>query len=319
MHGKHAPHAALALTGAGEPIRFACMPARSLFAAAAVLALLAGCGVPPPASQFPTGQAAIDRMKATYACVEGVRGAGKIDVFASQGRIRGDLYLLAVNPDRVRFDIVSPFGPTLYTLTSDGQRFQLLDVKEKQFSYGPATACNLARLTQVPVPGHVLVTLLRGEAPILVHAPEHVTLAWDGAGFYRVVVPSKHNATEELHLEVHPDDFDKAWGEQRVRVRDVRVVQRGVELYHAELEHHEPAATSPPRVDEDGIEPPIPPIGRPCNAELPRSIRMRVPNTRHDVLFQYREAAWNPPILPGTFTQRPPGGVRAHYVTCSDR
>jgi len=89
---------------------------------------LTACGVAPPRSVFPTADAALGRMKATYACANGVQGEAKIDHFSPKGRVRGDLILTAVVPDRVRFDVVS-FGNTLYTLTSDGERFQMLDVK----------------------------------------------------------------------------------------------------------------------------------------------------------------------------------------------
>ncbi len=103
-------------------------------------------------------------MKATYACANGVQGEAKIDNFSPKGRVRGDMYLTAVVPARVRFDVVS-FGTTLYTLTSDGDKFHMLDVKEKQFLYGPASACNLARLTQVPIPGAALVSLPAARRP----------------------------------------------------------------------------------------------------------------------------------------------------------
>jgi hypothetical protein len=276
---------------------------------------LAACGVRPPRSVFPDANAALDRMRATYACANGVQGEAKIDHFSPKGRVRGDLYLLAVIPDRVRFDIVA-FGTTVYALTSDGERFQMLDVKEKQFLHGPASACNLARLTQVPVPGHALVALLRGEAPVLVHPPTDAAIAWDSGGFYRIAIASKHQAQQEIRLEVRPSDVDKPWSEQRVRVTDVLVRQAGVDLYHADLRNHEPVKTAGPRVDPDGLEPPIPPIGPACDAELPRSIRMRVPNTEEDVVFQYKEAAYNPPIVPGAFEQKPPPGARMVYVTC---
>ena len=99
--------------------------------------------------------------------------------------------------------------------------------------------------------------------------------------------------------------------------RRARSRQRGVDLYHAELE--QPRA----RQDRDrrasiptGIDPPIPPSGPACDAELPRSIRMQVPNTEQDVIFQYKEAKWNPPIIPGAFQMQPPGGVHSVFVTC---
>lgn len=280
--------------------------------------LLAGCGQPPPASQFPSAADALARMHATYQCVNGVQGDAKIDNFSPQGRIRGEMSLMVVNPDRVRFDVVSPFGVVLYSLASDGTRFQMTDVKEKIHSYGPAKACNLARLTQVPVPGHALVSLLRGQAPVLAHDPQQATISWDDDGFYRLLLSGRHDATEEIHIGVRPDDWEKPWAEQRVRVLDVRVNQRGVDLYQAEMDRHEPARTAPPREDPDGIDPTIAPSGGACDAELPRSIRMRVPNTQQDVIFQYKEAKWNPPIIQGAFRLVEPGGVRKQFVDCQD-
>jgi outer membrane lipoprotein-sorting protein len=280
--------------------------------------VLACCGASPPRSMFPTADDALGRMKATYACVNGVQGDAKIDHFSPRTtvkRVRGDMYLMAVNPDRVRFDVVS-FGTPVYTLTSDGDRFQMLDVKEKQLLHGPSSPCNLARLTQVPLPAHALVWLLRGEAPVLVHTTPDESIAWDPGGFYRILLTSTREATQEIHLEVRPEDVGKPWAEQRVRVTDVRVAQRGADLYHAELKNHEPAHTSPARVDPDGIDEPVPPSGPACDAELPRSIRMRVPDTEEDVIFQYKEAKWNPPVIAGAFEQKPPDGARLVYVDC---
>src|SRR5262245_20000676 len=105
-----------------------------------------------PASAFPTADAALGRMHAGYPCANGVQGDAKIDHRSpKQDRIRGEVYIFAINPDLVRFDVVSPLGANLATLTSDGRTFQMLDVKNKQFLTGPAKACNLSRLTQVPI------------------------------------------------------------------------------------------------------------------------------------------------------------------------
>ena len=81
-------------------------------------------------------------------------------------------------PDSVRFDVFSPFGVTLSTLTADGRDFALFDMKEKSFLRGPANTCNVARSTQVPVPPFALVQLLRGEAPVLVHEASQASIAW---------------------------------------------------------------------------------------------------------------------------------------------
>ena len=278
--------------------------------------MLAGCGVPPPKSQFPTAALALDRMKDNYACANGVQGEAKIDHFGPRGRIRGTIQLFAVNPARVRIDVLSPLNTMIYTLTSNGKDFQMLDVQEKKFLYGPAKPCNLARMTQVPVPGHVLVWLLRGEAPLLKHERDKPTIKWSEDGHYQVDISSVNQAQQQLHLEVHPDDFDKPYAEQRLRVTRVVTSQRGVIVFDAELDRHEAAKTLPPRVDEDGLSKPIPPSGGACTAEIPRSIQIKVPSSGDDVVFQHKTVGFNPPIPAGAFSQEVPAGVRKMFVNC---
>jgi hypothetical protein len=283
------------------------------------LGLLAtGCPSSAPPSQFPTGADALARMKATYACANGIKGEGKIDHISPDARIRGDVYLFAVNSARVRVDVMSSFGPMIYSLTSDGTNFLMLDNNEKQFLHGPAKACNLARMTKVPVPGHVLVWLLRGEAPLLVHEPTAPTVAWMGS-YYKVDIPSKHEAKQCVHLEVYDDDWDKPWKEQRLRVTEVTTYQKGATLYQAKLGGHKLAKTAPPRVDPDGLDPDILPSGGACEVEIPREIKITVPYTKDDVLFEYRDVHFNPPIPDGAFTQPVPGGVRKIFVDCAEQ
>jgi hypothetical protein len=169
----------------------------------------------------------------------------------------------------------------------------------------------------VPLPEHVLVSILRGETPLLVHEPAQTSLRWEG-GHYVVDITSKNEATQRLHLEVPRDDYDRPWQEQRVRVTWLETLQRGQQLYAIELSDHELAATAPPREDPDGLAADIPPSGGPCSVEVPRSIRMTVPHSGDDVLFDYDEVKLNPPLPLRTFTQPMPGGVRAVAVDCRD-
>jgi hypothetical protein len=288
---------------------------RLLGVGALALLMLCGCPKAPPTSTFPSAQAALDRMKATHACANGMQAEGKIDHLSEQGRIRTEALLFAVNPARLRFDIVSPFGAMLFSLTSNGETFRMLDLTEKRFLYGPASACNLARLTRVPLEGHVLVSLLRGEAPLLAHHPPDATLDWID-GRYRVVIPSAHQASQTLGLEVYDEDYDKPWAEQRVRVVALRTEQRGRVVYAAELRNHEVARTAPPRVDPDGLDPDLPPSGPACSYEVPRSIRLVVPSTGDDVIVKYDKIWLNPPLPPGAFSQVTPDGVVPELVDC---
>lgn len=289
---------------------------RTAAAGLATIAMTAGCGTPPPASQPPSARAAIDRLRATQDCGVGVHAQAKIDHFGKQGRVRGDLLLYAMWPAQLRMDVVSPFGVTLATLASNGKDFSLSDLREKRFFVGPASACNIARLTQVAMPGHVLVSLLRGDAPVLQHDPSKATLAWDRSGFYVVRIAGANQTEEEIALEPHPDDVALPWDKQRMRVRRVKVVQEGIVLYDAELEDHKPAKTAKERVDPDGIDAPVPPSGPVCGAELPRRMHVSVPGTQSDVRFRYDDVTWNPPIVEGLFTQPVPGGLEIVRVTC---
>jgi hypothetical protein len=286
-------------------------------AAAAVATALTGCAsVPPPPSQVPSATAAIDRMRATAGRCTALQASAKIDHFGKEGRVRADLLMFVAVPARLRMDIVSPFGVTLATLTSDGSRFALSDLREKRFYVGPASACNIRRLTTVPLPGSVLVSLLRGQAPVLRHDPGAGTVAWDRHGYYVVTIPSTRTASEELHLAPRTEDRGRPWNEQRLRLVDVAVRQYGELLYHAALDGHAAAPMAKERIDPDGIDPPLPPSGPLCEAELPRRIHVEVPALREDVLFRYDTVAWNPPLPQGTFTQPPPAAMPVVPVEC---
>ena len=292
--------------------------AGALVVALASLGLLA-CGTPPPASRVPDARAALDRLHATQDCGLGIHATAKIDHFGKGGRVRGDLLMFALWPARIRMDIIGPLNVgVVATLTSDESRFTLADLREKRFYFGPPRACNIARLTTVPMPGHVLVSMLRGEAPVLKHEPPAATIEWSSKGYYVVRITSTRSAQEELHIAPHPSDFGLPWQQQRMRVLDIEVRQEGYVLYHAELGDHRPAAMSAPRVDSDGIDAPVPPSGPACQAELPRRIHVEVPGKDEDVLFRYEDVQWNPPVIDGLFTQPAPAGLDVQRVNCED-
>lgn len=295
------------------------MVARSSLLAplAGLLFLATGCGHAAPLSQVPTARAAVTRVHATQDCGSGIHTTAKIDSFNKKdGRVRGDLLAFAVWPDKLRLDIVHPLGATLWTLASDGRVFSVNDLRSRRFYTGPPSACNIARLANVPMPGHVLVSLLRGEAPVLKHAETDESITWDGGGYYVATIKGNNGALQRLKLEPHPDDFAQPWEKQRFRVLDVVVEQQGIVLYHAELKDFHAAGMSVPQVDPAMIDPPVPTSGPQCTAELPRTIHVEVPGQDQDVLFRYEEVKWNPPLPDGIFTQPIPGGVQVVPINC---
>ncbi len=284
------------------------------------------CSASPPQSVLPNAQAAIDRMRATTACGNAVQAEAKIDHFGKGERIRTSLMLIAARPARVRLDVIE-FSNTLATLTSDGSTFALSDLREKRFLTGPASACNIARLTQVPVPANVLVDLFRGQPPILKHNAPSAAIAWSGKGYYVVTIEGGRDAREELHIVPRRDDWLRPWNEQRMRLLDVRVWQRGVLLYQAELEGHEPAPMAPApaatSVDPEdialGITAAVAQLSGPaCDAEVPRRLHVSVPSLGEDVLFRYDKILWNPLLTASTFSQAAPAATEQEQVSCDD-
>ena len=278
---------------------------------------LLGCSRAAPPSLFPSADAALSRMRDSQSCSRAVTGDAKLDYFGEEGRVRGSVLYLAEVPDRVRLDLLSPFGAALSTLTSDGTNFGLFDLQKRSFLRGPATACNLRRFTRVPLPPHAFAELLRGQAPVLVHDASAARIEWK-SGAYRVRLSGKNQAEESIELVPLDADWNKRWSEQRVRVLSVEVRQAGVPLYRVELADHSPAPMSEARVDPDGLDPPILPSGPPCRAELPRRLHFLVAGGEHDLVLATQEVSHNPPLVPGVFTQVSPPGVSVRSSTCAD-
>lgn len=82
---------------------------------------------------------------------------------------------------------------------------------------------------------------------MLVHQKPEASIEWDSGGFYKLVIKSTRDASEVIKLKVNDADWGRPWSEQRVRVTDVTVSQRGADLYHAELSKHQAIKTAPPR------------------------------------------------------------------------
>ncbi len=254
-------------------------------------------------------------MRATTGCSRGISGEATLDYFGDEGRVRVNSMYVVARPERLRFDVFNPLGGVLSTLTSDGQRFALLDTRQKLFLTGAASECNIERALRVPIPPPALGQLLTGQAPILVHQPEQAQLTWD-SGSYRIAIQSEHDAVEELRLVPHDADWLKPWAEQRVRVLYVKVSQKGLVLYEVDMDDHKAASTAPPRKDPDGIDDDVPPSGPTCSAEVPRRVRFRVPGAGRDLIVLQKTVQHNPPLVPGLFEQQAPGGVRRELSTC---
>jgi len=281
----------------------------------ATLLLAAACHRSAPPSRFPSARDAIASMRAAVACSRGLTGEGSLDYFGDEGRIRAKTLYVVARPTRLRFDVFNPMGGIISTLTSDGAAFAYSDLRERVFLRGPADECNLEQALKVPLPPEALGELLTGQAPILVHGPNEAQLGWD-SGAYVLDISSEHQASERVRLVPRDEDWERPWQEQRLRVLEVRVSQRGLVLYEARLDEHRAAATAEPRVDPDGLEPAVPPSGPSCDAEVPRKLRFLVPGAGRDIVFVQGDVRHNPPLTPELFVQTPAAGMHLRRSSC---
>lgn len=280
---------------------------------------LVGCGsTRPPSSQFPDARSAVGRLDATYASVTGLQGSATIDYLSDRGRVRGDLSMLVTAPAKLRFAVRANVVGAAGEVASDGLRFTADDKAHGRYVFGPATPCNVARITQVPLASKELVPMLWGMRPAIDEPISCSSLRWDRDGYYAVMLGQGARA-HELHLAPHPDDWAKPWSAQRVRLVGVIGWQDERMLYRVTLRDHRPTGTASPLVDPDGLNPDVPPSGPMVTVDVPRALHVEMPDRNTDVLLRIDQAYLNPPLLPKAFEIAFTPGVPAEESMCSDR
>ncbi len=283
-----------------------------------------GCGAGPRA-RFTTARAAIDRLRESTSCSQAVQGEAGL-TFAGDGRrLRGKVLYVVRTPEKIRFDVLSPFGVTLTTLTCDGEHFSLYDLGHKTMHYGEPTACNVERFTRVPAPPSVLVELLRGRPPVITHDEGRSSIEFQrgflSSGRYHLSLEGAGQVKERLEIGVHPDDYEAPLERQRLRLLGVEVERGGRAVYRAELSGHRAARRIEAKPDPEavalGVEP-EPPSGPACSAEIPMHLAFEAPESGYELLLDNSEVGHNPPLPPGVFEQEIPRGVRGIESTCVD-
>lgn len=118
-------------------------------------------------------------------------------------------------PGRVRFDVMTQFGPAA-VLTSDGQSFQLSDLRENTFAQGPTCPENIARLLGVAIEGENVVRLLTGDTPRITAVAQSMECR---RGTYALLLKAEDGTSQEIELSVEDADRDKPPAGQRLLLR----------------------------------------------------------------------------------------------------
>jgi outer membrane biogenesis lipoprotein LolB len=285
-------------------------------------ALLVGCTLVgctrAPLERFQSAESLLGGLRDKTSCSRAVSGEAKLYFRGEGRRLSGSVLYLAQAPSQLRFDLISPFGVTLTTLTADGSRFSLFDLGARRFYFGPARTCNVTRFTRVPVPPAALVETLRGRPATIVHesAALRFVTPFLGAPHYQVELQGPSETRQIVRIAVHPDDVLEPLAEQRLRYLGSEVWQAGEMSYSVALSQFQVAGLRPRAMSEDPLEPPLPPSGPACQAELPRRIKFVVPATGYEVTFDHTEQWHNPPLPEAAFRLDVPSGVESIFSNC---
>lgn len=144
-----------------------------------------------------------------------VKAEARVTQWGRDGRIRGTVLMFLERPSRVRFDVMTQLGPVA-VLTSDGESFQLSDLREGVFSYGPTCPQNIARLLGMPVEAEDVLLFLTGDTPTIAAAEQSIECR---EGRYVVTLVAADGMTQEVAFSVGDSDRDKMPDEQSLTLR----------------------------------------------------------------------------------------------------
>jgi hypothetical protein len=182
-------------------------------------------------------------------------------------------------------------GPAA-VLTSDGENFQLSDLREGMFLHGPTCPENIARLLGISVDAENVLRLLTGDTPII-DAREQSMQCRDGR--YVVTLVAADRTTQEVSFSVHEDDLDKPPAEQRLTLR--RSVERaasGETRWEASYDEY---------IEVDGHW-------------FPTNVRFVDQVNDADTSVRVKSVTVDPAIPDGAFHQEPSPGMSIEFASC---
>jgi outer membrane lipoprotein-sorting protein len=253
---------------------------RRLVLGALAVLCAAGCGprqaTPPgpavPLAPLPRREDLLRSLSERRAAVQSLRTLARTTVTTDGDSYRARELIIAARPDRLRFEVLSPFGSEFVVATSDGL-LAAYERGEATFYRGTASAENLARYARVALPVETAVDLLLGTPPV-------------GAGGLGVV--SREEGLVKLWQEggrtVHVTWFGDALDPVRYEQRD----REGRVLLRASFGDYAPV---------QGVS-------------LPTRIELDLPWSGQRIDIDLRDPELNPPLSDTVFALATPPGSR---------
>lgn len=264
---------------------------------AALCCMAVGCvSVAKPTFPIADAGMAVARGDAGVAAVQSIRAEARVDQRGPRGRVKGTVLMFIERTPRVRFDVMTQFGP-IAILTSDAERFAFADLREKRYMTGLTCPNNIARLLGVPLTVDETARFLLGAMPLM--AADEEKVVWNADGFYRVVRRAKSGVRQELDLAVYPADIALPAVQQRLYLlRSELYTAAGRTAWRVSYAEHEKLRSGKSEV------------------LVPYQVRVEDPGSGQDTLIKFKQIALNPTIPAQAFSQTPPAGIQEEEASC---
>lgn len=161
--------------------------------------LLGACAtVPggPLAGQPPSAGQAVERLEVRRQAARSFSMQGEIQGQNSAGELSGEQRIMGSFPDRLRAEVMGPFGRPALLLLCDGARMAVLAYGENKAYQGPASRANVARFLGLALTPAEVYALLSGSAPLIGLAPQQARLL-DSSQAGRAVLQVKSGDLEQ--------------------------------------------------------------------------------------------------------------------------
>lgn len=261
---------------------------------------LAGCPhIVRPTQPWSDARAALRAHDSLRSRVLTLRAEARADQRGADGRVRGTILMFVERPDRVRFDVMTQFGPAA-ALTSDGHVFAMADFRERRFITGRACASNIARLLGMPLTSAEVGQLLLGGTPRIESVRETIAVDEDD-GRYHIVLHGRDGGRQEIELGIRAADEHAPPMEQRLRLLRSEVFDaRGKTLW---------------RVTYDDYR--VVPLGE-QGVAVPYEVFFEHPGRESDTRLRFEDIDLNVTVPDGAFQQSPAPGLRVEEVRCDE-
>jgi len=263
--------------------RMLCLGGAALISALSALA----CGpIPPPENAYTQAPEILNDLASRREGIRSFRIMGRVDHFGKKHRIQGKTFLFAILPQKLRIELVSPFGNPLDVLTINEEAFAIYDMREGKYLTGKPEPYNIARFVQIPMPAEDVVRILIGDTPLI---KGESTVAWDrNKGIYRVTI-SNGERTQRLEIGKEHDVLPL----MRSTLEDAEGV-----VFDITYKRWQPVK----------------------GFRLPHEIRIKMPREEADLLVRYDSGGveLNVELPANAWSQKPPPGLKPEVATCED-